>query len=261
MKIVTWNVNSVRPRLQHLLDFLKENAPDIVLLQETKIINEAFPVMEIEELGYNIALHGQKTYNGVAIVSKFPLSDAITHLPGDDSDEQARYIEAVATLPHGALRVASVYVPNGQEVGSEKFMYKLAFLDRLHSHFTSLLHYNEMFVAGGDYNVAPFAADVYAPTELEGSIGYHPHEREKFRRLLTAGMYDAYRTLHPDTQQFSWWDYRDGGRSLNKGMRIDHVLVSPQALDRLTKCTIEDYWRDREKPSDHAPVTASFLRA
>lgn len=255
MKIVTWNVNSLRPRLLHLLAFLRDAAPDVVLLQETKCTDDQFPRMEIEDLGYNIAIHGQKTYNGVAILSKFPLEDIITRLPGDDADDQARYIEAVASLQNGkAVRVASVYVPNGQSVDSEKFPYKFTFLNRLHAHFSALLQHREIFVAGGDYNVAPQPIDVYDPKSLDGTVCYHPTEREKFRAILNLGYYDAFRTQHPDEQHFSWWDYRESARPMNKGFRIDHLLLSPHAVDILQDCSIEDHWRDLEKPSDHAPV-------
>ena len=256
--ISTWNVNSVKPRLSHLLGWLKDTAPDIALLQETKTVNETFPALEIEELGYNIAHHGQKSYNGVAILSKFPLSDVTTRLPGDDTDEQARYIEAVANLKDGALRVASVYVPNGMEVGADKFIYKLAFLDRLHAHFQNVLIYDEMFVAGGDYNVSPYPIDVLDAANSEGRICYHPEERARLRALHHLGLYDAFRTLHPDVKKFSWWDYRENARAANRGLRIDHLLVSAQGMDRLRSVEIEDALRDLEKPSDHAPVTAVF---
>lgn len=253
--IATWNVNSIKPRLQHLLDWLQECAPDIVLLQETKCINENFPYSEIEELGYSIAAHGQKSYNGVAILSKFPLEDISTGLPGDESDEQARYIEAVVTAsPQHAIRVASVYVPNGQEPGSDKFAYKLAFLSRLYDHMQHLLSFEEILVVGGDYNVAPQAIDVYNPQQMAGSICFHPLEHKAFRSLLHLGMQNAFRALHPDRHQFSWWDYRAGAWSKNEGMLIDHLLLSPEAADRLTACDVHEGLRAKEKASDHVPV-------
>lgn len=259
VSIATWNVNSVRPRLPHLLEWLaSDHAPDVALLQETKVVDENFPTMEIEELGYNIAIHGQKTYNGVAILSKYPLEDVITALPGDETDEQARYIEAVVCLPDEAVRVASVYVPNGQEVGSDKFAYKMAFYDRLHTHLKTLLTYDELMVIGGDYNVAPHPIDVYAPAQLDGTVCYHPKERDKLRALFNLGLYDAWRVQWPDKQQFSWWDYRGNGWGQNKGLRIDHLLLSPQATDRLRACETLDAMRGKEKASDHAPVICTL---
>lgn len=259
MKIVTWNINSIRPRLTHLLAFLDAEKPDIVLLQETKVENDKFPGMEIEERGYNLALNGQKTYNGVAILSKFPLDDVLTALPGDTSDEQARYVEAVASLPDGkAMRIASVYVPNGQSPDSEKFPYKLRFFDRLAAHAKALLEYREILVLGGDYNVAPTAEDVFDPKGLEGTTCFHPEERKRFRVLEHLGLYDAWRSLHPADHAYSWWDYRGGGFQHNKGMRIDHLLMSPEALDKTSGCTMLREERGKENPSDHIPVIAEL---
>lgn len=252
--VATWNVNSIKSRLPQALAYLKQHAPDIVLLQELKCVDEAFPVLEIESLGYNLALHGQKTYNGVAILSKFPIDETFKGLPGDENDDQARYIESVISLPHGAMRVASVYVPNGQEPGSEKFSYKMRFLDRLYKHLKQLLNYEEILVVGGDYNVAPEEIDVYDPKSLDGTVCFHPEERTRFRKLLHMGFTDAYRALHPQKHQFSWWDYRGGGWQYNKGMRIDHLLLSPEATDRIKTCDIESELRGEEKSSDHVPV-------
>jgi exodeoxyribonuclease III len=260
LTIATWNVNSVKSRLSHLLDWLKQDAPDIVLLQELKCQTDAFPAEDIEALGYNLAIHGQKTYNGVAILSKYPLEDVQTSLPEAPLDDQARYIEAVISLPHNhAVRVASVYVPNGQEVGSDKFDYKLAFMDALYLHFKNLLQLEEMLVIGGDYNVAPEDIDVYDPVRSAGMVCFHPLERAKFRSYLNAGMTDAYRALHPAKQQFSWWDYRAGAFEHNKGLRIDHLLLSAQATDVLENCEIVQKLRELERPSDHAPVSCRLV--
>lgn len=257
--IAAWNVNSIRQRLTHLLAWAEEKRPDILLLQETKCLNDSFPAMELEEMGYNLAIHGQKTFNGVAILSKYPLSDVITALPENDADEQCRYIEAVASLPNGqAVRVASVYVPNGQDPESDKFQYKMQFLEKLHAHTQTLLGYEEMLVLGGDYNIAPQPVDVYNPKKLEGTVCFHPAEREKLHALQNIGMYDAFRLLHPTTQRFSWWDYRAQQFDRNEGMRIDHLLISPQAADKLVECDIDDSPRKLEKPSDHAPIWARF---
>lgn len=256
--VATFNVNSIKARMVNLLDWLKVQPVDILLLQETKVVNEQFPAMELEDLGYNLAIHGQKTYNGVCIASKFPLEDVITALPGDDSDEQTRYIEAVANVSGKVLRVASAYVPNGQAVDSEKFPYKLRFFERLRAHWEQQLAYREPVVLGGDFNCAPYPLDVYHPS-LDGSVCYHPAERERLRGLMHLGLYDAYRALHPNEQRFSWWDYRGGGYERGLGLRIDHLLLSGQAMDMLQACEIDETPRAQERPSDHAPVIARLV--
>lgn len=255
IKIATWNVNSVRSRLAHLIDYLRsDKAPDILLLQEIKCVTEKFPYLEIEDLGYNVVAQGQKTYNGVAIISKYPIEDVVNKLPAEDSDEQARYIEALISTGSTPLRVASVYVPNGNMVGSEKFQYKMRFLDRLYNHAKELLSYNEALIIAGDYNIAPEAIDVHDPEKLEGTICYHIDERKKFRELESLGLTDIYRLLHPNKTQYSWWDYRAGAWSQNKGYRIDHLMLSPEALDICKDSDVDLEPRDKEKPSDHTPV-------
>lgn len=250
-------MNSVRPRLAQLCEWLKEARPDIVLLQEIKCVDEVFPAMEIEALGYNIATHGQKTYNGVAILSKFPLEDIRRGLPGDDSDVAARYIEAVVSIPGGAMRVASVYVPNGQTADSEKFPYKLKFLERLLAHAQELLTYDEALVIGGDYNIAPEDIDVHNPQVWAGSVLTHDEVRRQWRRLANAGLSDAYRLVSQDSQ-YSWWDYRGGAFQKDDGLRIDHLLLSPQAADKLSACRMDKQVRAVEKASDHVPVVGDF---
>lgn len=254
LSIATWNVNSVRTRLPHLLGWLREDAPDILLLQEIKCIDEQFPRMEIEELGYNITTHGQKSYNGVAILSKFPLEDITRGLPENHGDDHARYIEAVATTPMGVVRVASVYVPNGSEVGSEKYAHKLSFLGHLATHAARLRSHDEMLVIGGDYNIAPTDADAANPKAWAGSVLTSDEVRTAFRRLLNLGLYDADANGH----QLSWWDYRAGAFEKNDGLRIDHLLLSPQAMDKLNSCHVAIKTRALEKPSDHAPVVGTF---
>ncbi len=258
LKIATWNVNSIRTRLHQLLPWLRETSPDIALLQELKCTNDVFPYMEIEELGYNVKAHGQKTYNGVAILSKFPLEDVVTTLPGEPEDMESRYIEAVACVKDSVIRVASIYVPNGQSPESDKFAYKLRFLERLHAHAQGLLKLDEMLVLGGDYNVAPYPEDVYDPKSLDGTTCYHPEERKRLRTLLHGQLYDAFRLKQPGSHTYSWWDYRSGGYENGKGMRIDHLLLSPQAADKLESCVIETTLRGQERPSDHAPVVCSI---
>lgn len=257
-RIATWNVNSIRSRLQHTLEWLSRDPVDIVLLQELKTVVDQLPLIEIEELGYNVRAVGEKSYNGVAILSRFPLEVTQESLPGNGNDLQARYIEAEVSLPGQALRVASVYVPNGQEVGSEKFSYKLAFLDRLRMHLSALCAHDELCIIGGDYNIAPEPLDVYAPQTLDGSVCFHPEERARFRALEYLGYYDAFRLVHPQQQAFSWWDYRGGSWQSGKGMRIDHLLLSPQAADRAEDCIILSDMRGAEKASDHAPVVVTL---
>ncbi len=251
-KIATWNVNSIRSRLEHLLEFLRITAPDVLLLQELKLEEAKFPYAEIEELGYNCAVLGQKTYNGVAILSKAPLEDVRTHLY--DDDPQARYIEAVTYHNGAALRVASVYVPNGQEVGSDKFAYKMQFLTKLRAHMQDLLRLREVLIVGGDYNIAYLPQDVYDAAALEGSICYNALERAHLRAILNMGYYDAMRVTHPDAHIYSWWDYRGAAFERDHGLRIDHLLLSPEAVDKLEGCEVAKYLRTLDKPSDHALV-------
>ncbi len=258
VSITTFNVNSIGARLPNVLAWLDSAKPDVVLLQELKCVDDAFPRMEIEQRGYQVATHGQKTYNGVAILSKYPLSDVMHGLPGDQSDEQARYIEGIVTVSESRVRVASAYVPNGQDPASDKFAYKLKFYDRLYAHWKSRVALNEIAMLGGDFNCAPAPIDVYDPKRLDGTVCYHPEERRRLRALFHLGLYDAFRLKHPTTQQFSWWDYRGDGYNRGDGLRIDHVLCSARATDALRDCVIDEVPRQQEKPSDHAPVTAFF---
>jgi exodeoxyribonuclease III len=253
--IATWNVNSIRARLPVALDWLKSAAPDIVLLQEIKTVKETFPYEEIEDLGYNVALVGQKSYNGVAILAKRPIEDVLDHLPGNEEDPSARYIEAVV----GDVRVASIYVPNGQEVGAEQYYYKLKFLERLRDHAKKLLEYEEAFVLGGDYNIAPQDEDVYDPKLWKDRIHCSLPEREHLRQIEYLGLTDLTRALHPASSPsgkdlYSWWNYRTRAWDTNSGLRIDLLLASPQAVDRLEASGIDTDPREAPKASDHAPV-------
>ena len=251
MKIATWNVNSIKARLPRVLDWLGSNeAPDVALLQETKVVDENFPAMEIEDLGYNIAVHGQKSYNGVAILSKRPIEDVTCGLPGDDSDEQARYIEGTI----GTVRVASIYLPNGNPVDSEKFPYKLSWMERLTARARELLEQEETFVYGGDYNVCPEDRDCYDPDGFANDALCRPESRARFRALNYLGLTEAYRALHPGMIAYSYWDYTAGAWQKDHGLRIDHLLLSPQAADRLVDCDIDKGPRGKERPSDHTPV-------
>ena len=251
MKIATWNVNSVRARLPRVLEWLGSAAPDVALLQEIKTVAESFPELEIGDLGYNIAVCGQKSYNGVAILSKPPIEDVLMRLPGDDADDQARYIEAVV----GGVRVASIYLPNGNPVDSPKFPYKLGWMERLYDHVGELLDLEEAFVLGGDYNVAPEDRDVYDPAAWAGDALCRPDTRAHYRAVVHLGLTDAYRALHPDAAgAYTFWDYQKGRWQRDEGLRIDHLLLSPQAADRLEACDIDRDPRGRDKPSDHTPV-------
>ena len=257
MKIATFNVNSIKARLPRVLEWLKEAQPDVVLLQEIKSIDDAFPRLEIEDLGYNIETHGQKTYNGVAILSKRPIEDVLRGLPGDDGDEQARYIEATI----GDLRIASIYLPNGNPVDTEKYPYKLAWMDRLVAHVRdALLPTEQPFVLGGDYNVVPGDLDVWDPKAWAGDALCLPESRKRFRALLHLGLTEAWRALHSEAA-YSFWDYQAGRWARGEGLRIDHLLLSPGAADRLEACEIDSAPRGKEKASDHTPVWCEIREA
>lgn len=250
VKIATWNVNSIKMRIPHLVEWMKDAQPDIVLLQELKVIEEHFPRMPIDELGYNLEMVGQKTYNGVAILSRTPIEVEYSSLPGDPSDEQARYLEAVI----GDLRVASLYLPNGNPVGSEKFSYKLGWLDRLICHTQNLLSYEEPVILGGDFNVCPTDDDVYDPEGFADDALCRSESRARFRTICHLGMTDAIRAFHPHQHLYSYWDYQAGRWNRDEGLRIDHLLLSPQAADRTIAAGIDRGPRGMDKPSDHTPV-------
>ena len=250
MRIATWNVNSIKARLPRVLEWLEEAGPDVVLLQELKVIDEAFPGEPIEDLGYNIATHGQKTYNGVAILSKHPIEDVRRGLPGDDADEQARYIEATVA----SVRVASIYLPNGNPVDTEKFPYKLSWMQRLIDHVGSQLELEEALVLGGDYNVCPEDLDCHNPQGFANDALCRPESRALFRTLMYLGLTEAYRALRPGVQAYSYWDYSAGAWQKDNGLRIDHLLLSAQAADRLRDVDIDKSPRGKERPSDHTPV-------
>ncbi len=255
LKIATWNVNSIRSRLVHVQDFLKENRIDILLLQELKCENHQFPQEIFEEMGYNMAIHGQKSYNSVAILSRFSLEDIKTNFPSCPDPSQARYVEAVISLPNNdAMKLISVYVPNGMEVGSEKFLYKLDFLENFTKHLKNELSLDMKIVVGGDFNIAPTDSDIYKASGFESGLCVSPQERAHFQKMLNLGYSDAYRSKNPNKIEFTWWDYRESSWQQNKGLRIDHFLLSPEAQDQLLSCHIDMEFRSREKPSDHAPV-------
>ena len=257
--MVSWNVNSINARLPHFVDLLTMRQPMIVCLQELKVITENFPYDAIDHLGYNFAVNGQKTYNGVAILSKFPIEDIKLNFVDNPDPLQARFIEALITVDGQVYRVISVYVPNGESLDSSKFVYKIKFLEALYNYVQELLQNKEKLIISGDFNVAPFAIDLCDKDRMQDSILCSDLEKKMLRKFLYNGLYDAFRLKYPNKQEFSWWDYRAGAFQKNEGARIDHVLISAEAANNLMDMSIDMNSRAKERPSDHAPIFASFL--
>lgn len=255
-KIASWNVNSIKIRAETVADWLRQAQPDILCLQELKCEDKAFPRPVLEDLGYNIALFGQKTYNGVAILSKWPMSDVTTGLPTYPGDDQSRYIEAVIGLPGRAVRVASIYLPNGNPADTPKYGYKLRWMEALNRHAIELLSYEEPLILAGDYNVIPADPDVYDPKAWEGDALFRLESRQAFRSLTNLGLTDALRLCSDEPGLYTFWDYQGGAWQKNNGIRIDHLLLSPEAASALKEAGIDKYVRGWEKPSDHVPVWA-----
>ncbi|MBN9319523.1 MAG: exodeoxyribonuclease III [Caulobacterales bacterium 68-7] len=253
MRLATWNVNSINARLETVLTWFEEEQPDVAALQELKCVDEKFPAEAFERLGYNVAVHGQKTYNGVALLSKTPLEDVQRGLAGEPEDEQSRYIEAV-TGGATPVRVGGIYLPNGNPIGTEKFAYKLRWMARLQAHATQLLPLEERLVLMGDYNVIPEPEDADKPEGWLGDALFQPESRAAWRALKNLGLTDAYMQVDGAPGGYTFWDYQAGAWQRNHGIRIDHALLSPQAADKLAGVTIHRDVRDREKPSDHVPV-------
>ena len=258
MRIATWNVNSVRQRIEHLMTWLKECSPDIVCLQEIKCTDEAFPRLELESLGYNVVTHGQKTFNGVALLSKLPFDETRSGLAGDDEDTHARFLEGVVTLKRGVVRIACLYLPNGNPPDTDKYPYKLKWMSRLLEYSRERLKAEEPLVLAGDFNVIPAADDVYNPPAWANDALFRPTTRESFQSLLGLGLTDAVRAVTDAPGPYTFWDYQAGAWQKNWGLRIDHLLLSPQASDRLVDVGIDSYVRAWEKPSDHVPVWADL---
>ena len=258
MRIATWNVNSIKQRLEPLLRWLGEEQPDVVCLQETKCVDDAFPREAIESLGYNVAVHGQRAFNGVAILSKLPFDSVTPRLPGDDGDDHARFIEATVGAASGVARIASIYLPNGNPANTDKYPYKIRWMDRLRAYASERLALEEQLILAGDYNVIPAAADVDDPAAWATDALFLPQTREKFRTLVNLGLTDAVRATSDQPGLYTFWDYQAGAWQRNKGIRIDHVLLSPQAADRLVRAGISKHVRGWEKPSDHVPVTVEL---
>ncbi len=254
MKIATFNINGVRARLPALLVWLREATPDVALLQEIKCEDDAFPRLEIEELGYNIETHGQKGFNGVAILSKRPLDDVRRGLPGADDDAEARWIEATVTGDRMAARVCGLYLPNGNPAPGPRYDYKLAWMERMRLRAAELLETEEPVVLAGDYNVIPEPRDVRFPEKWREDALFLPPTRAAFRRIVNLGYTDAIRECCQDAEIYTFWDYQAGAWQKNNGIRIDHLLLGPQAADRLSGAGIDKAVRGREKPSDHVPA-------
>jgi exodeoxyribonuclease-3 len=259
MIIATWNINSIRARIEIAVAWVKEANPDVLCLQEIKCETESFPASTFEDLGYNVIVHGQKSYNGVAILSKAKPEDVRRGLPGDDGESPARHIVALIPGSSGMVRVASIYLPNGNPAGTEKYAAKLAWMDRLTTHATDLLALEEPLVLAGDYNVIPKALDAKFPENWVNDALFLPETRAKFRALRNLGFTDAVRAIMGDQPGvYSFWDYQAGAWQKNNGIRIDHLLLSPQAADRLQTARIDTHVRGWEKPSDHVPVAISL---
>ena len=253
MKIATFNINGVKARIEALTDWLNESQPDVALLQEIKSVDEGFPREQFEDMGYNVETHGQKGFNGVAILSKLPLEDVTRGLPGDDADEQARWIEATV-VGERAVRLCCLYLPNGNPAPGPKYEYKLAWMERLHARAQQLLAAEEPAIMAGDYNVIPQAADAKRPEAWTEDALFRPETRAAFRRILNLGFTEAFRARHQGDGHYSFWDYQAGAYDRNDGIRIDHHLMTPQAADLLRDCWIEADVRAKPKPSDHVPV-------
>lgn len=253
MKIASFNINGIKARIERILEWLPESAVDVVLMQEIKSMDETFPRQMFEDLGYNVETHGQKSFNGVAIVSKLPLEDVSRGLPGDADDEQARWIEATV-IGDKAIRVCGLYLPNGNPVPGPKYDYKLAWMDRLHSHAKTLLTSEEPVLMAGDYNVIPQADDAHSPEKWREDALFLPDSRAAYQRVLNLGFTDAFRAVNGTPLNYTFWDFQAGAWNKNDGIRIDHFLLSPQCADLLKDCQIDRHMRGREKPSDHVPI-------
>jgi exodeoxyribonuclease-3 len=258
VKIATWNINGVKARIGNLLTWLRESAPDIVCLQEIKSVDDQFPRAEIESLGYNVETHGQKGFNGVALLSKLKFDEVNCRLPGDSEDEQARFIEGVFSTGKGALRVVSLYLPNGNPIASEKFAYKLRWMERFERWAKERLALEDPMVLAGDYNVIPEPTDARFPENWVNDALFQPESRRAFRQIVNLGFTEATRAVTDSTDVFTFWDYQAGAWQKNNGIRIDFQLLSPEAANLLVCSSVEKHVRTWEKPSDHVPVVTEL---
>ena len=255
MRIATFNINGVKARAETLRDWLRDDAPDLVILQEIKSTDDAFPREVVEDEGYALHTHGQKGFNGVALASRVPLEDVVRGLPGDAQDDQARYIEATAIGARDAVRVCGLYLPNGNPAPGPKYDYKLAWMARLQTRAEALLAEETPFLMAGDFNVLPEDIDAARPQVMAEDALALPATRAAWRRLTNLGLTDALRVRHPGAPgHFTYWDYQAGAWDRNHGLRIDHVLLSPAVADAMRDCTVQAEMRSRPKPSDHVPV-------
>jgi exodeoxyribonuclease III len=258
MRIATWNINSIKQRIDNLCAWLSERSPDIVCLQETKCIDEAFPREPLEALGYNVVVHGQKAFNGVALLSNFRFDEVKPRLPGDDSDDHARFLEAVISVGPRALRVASLYLPNGNPPDTDKFSYKLNWMGRLFDYSNECMQLEEPLILAGDFNVIPTELDARNPAKWVGDALFDARTRQRFRALCNLGLTDAVRAATDGPGPFTFWDYQAGAWQKDDGIRIAHLVLSPQAADRLVAVGVDKDVRSWEKPSDHVPVWADL---
>lgn len=253
MKIATFNINGIKARIAALPEWLEEAQPDVALLQEIKSVDENFPRELFEDMGYNVETHGQKSFNGVAILSKLPLEDVSRGLPGDESDEQARWIEATV-VGKQAIRICGLYLPNGNPAPGPKYDYKLAWMERLHARAQALLADETPFLMAGDYNIIPQDEDARRPKAWQEDALARPESRAAYRRLQNLGLTEAFRARVQGPEHYSFWDYQAGAWNKDDGIRIDHFLLSPAVADILLDCQIDKHVRAKEKPSDHVPV-------
>ena len=253
MKIASFNINGIKARIERLLEWLPESGVDVALLQEIKSVDENFPRAPFEDLGFNVETHGQKSFNGVAILSKLPLEDVARGLPGDGADEQARWIEATVVGAR-ALRLCNLYLPNGNPAPGPKYDYKLAWMERMRARAVELLASEEAALMAGDYNVIPQAEDAHDPDKWRDDALFLPETRAAFRRILNLGFTDAFRAVDRAPLNYTFWDFQAGAWSRNDGIRIDHFLLSPQCADLLQASGIDRHMRGRERPSDHVPI-------
>ena len=253
MKIATFNINGIKARIAALPEWLEEAQPDVALLQEIKSVDENFPRELFEDMGYNVETHGQKSFNGVAILSKLPLEDVTRGLPGDETDEQARWIEATV-VGKQAIRLCGLYLPNGNPAPGPKYDYKLAWMERLQARAEALLAEEAPFLMAGDYNIIPQDEDARRPEVWQEDALARPESRAAYRRLLNLGLTEAFRVRVQGPEHYSFWDYQAGAWNKDDGIRIDHFLLSPAVADILLDCQIDKHVRAKEKPSDHVPV-------
>lgn len=254
MKLATWNVNSVRARLPRVLSWLQKNNPDVLCIQETKVEDALFPAADFKNIGYECSIFGQKTYNGVAVLSKSPCSDAQRGFPGDSADAQKRAL----AVTYNGVRIVNVYVPNGDSVESEKFPYKLDWLQKLESFLKLEMQKKTPLLVCGDFNIAPEDRDVHDPERWRGKVLFHPKEHEALSKIVSLGFTDAFRTKEQAGEFFTWWDYRMGAFHRGWGLRIDFILINRPLVSKLKTVVIDREERKGQQPSDHAPVVAEF---